>query len=264
MNDIKFIVNVYYEPCQELKTYIDEHKSLYLPVNAGSLSTSTDEWIKNNIIFETSSTDNIAELNRKINELTAIYWFWKNVNWKKYRYVGFQHYRRFFVLDLLDDYYEYDAIVSLPLPMKFSVRTKSTSKIEHLELSIEDGYKLCHNISDFVELEKLIPQQFKLEWNTWKSLKYMFAPCNMFLIKTEYFHNYCSELFSYIFSLNSTLNLDGRDNYQNRAMAFLSERLTSFWFWRNRYNLKTKMIKTAFNKTWKIDQQADLRGTYDT
>jgi hypothetical protein len=112
-------------------------------------------------------------------------------------------------------------------------------------------------------MTSLIPQQYKADWNIWKTLDYMFAPCNMFLIKSDYFNSYCSELFSYIFRLESLIDINNRDNYQKRALAFLSERFTSFWFWRNRYNLKTKMVNGVFNKTWKPDLTVDIRGTYN-
>jgi hypothetical protein len=42
MIDAKFIVNLYYSPTDELKAYIDNNLSIYIPVNSGSLLESDD------------------------------------------------------------------------------------------------------------------------------------------------------------------------------------------------------------------------------
>jgi len=57
--------------------------------------------------------DNISILNNLLNEMTSIYWFWKNKELPAY--VGFNHYRRFFKLDDIQDYENYDIIVSKPI-----------------------------------------------------------------------------------------------------------------------------------------------------
>ena len=45
------IVNLYYEPTEEAKQFYDGLKDA-LFLNAGSLETSQDEWVKKNVTFE--------------------------------------------------------------------------------------------------------------------------------------------------------------------------------------------------------------------
>jgi len=43
--------------------------------------------------------DNISYLNRYLNELTGHYWVWKNFDLASVEFVGFCHYRRYFLFD---------------------------------------------------------------------------------------------------------------------------------------------------------------------
>lgn len=80
--------------------------------------------------------ENISELNPLLNEMTAIYWFWKN-----YRplpdYVSFNHYRRLFKQTDIADYEKFDIIIAKPV---FSSPNST--------LSLATQYMLYHNIND--------------------------------------------------------------------------------------------------------------------
>ena len=58
-------------------------------------SNADQEWLFSNMIGDDSG-ENLSSLNPFYNELTAIYWVWKNYNKiGAPDFVGFQHYRRF-------------------------------------------------------------------------------------------------------------------------------------------------------------------------
>ena len=79
----------------------------------------------------------------------------------------------------------------------------------------------------------------------------LFAPCNMFIMKKELFFKYCEFLFNKLFKLEKVVNLDKTDSYQMRALAFLSERLTSFWMLQQlKAQAKIKEIPIVFFEDW--------------
>ncbi len=57
-------------------------------------------------------------------------------------------------------------------------------------------------------------------------------PCNMFVMRKEIFFEYCQFMFPILADIIPIINVSGRDNYQKRAVSFLSERLTSLFIMR--------------------------------
>ena len=104
---------------------------LYYPINGGcSLrNSSPPSWLH----FDDSG-DNISKHNHALNEMTSIYWFWKNYDWRSLGYVGFNHYRRLFNPKDFADYKDYDLIVMNPYDFKSN---------------IEQQYKNVHHSNDF-------------------------------------------------------------------------------------------------------------------
>lgn len=84
---------------------------LYYPINGGcSLRDSNPpKWLHFDDIG-----DNISKHNHALNEMTSIYWFWKNYDWRSLDYVGFNHYRRLFNPKDFEDYKDYDLVVMQP------------------------------------------------------------------------------------------------------------------------------------------------------
>ncbi|HEC1584163.1 TPA: DUF4422 domain-containing protein, partial [Campylobacter upsaliensis] len=63
----------------------------------GEMSQEDFEWMCENMIGDDTG-DNISHLNRYLNELTGIYWAWKNYDkLGNPDYIGYMHYRRHFV-----------------------------------------------------------------------------------------------------------------------------------------------------------------------
>ncbi|MCR4762292.1 MAG: DUF4422 domain-containing protein [Lachnospiraceae bacterium] len=69
------------------KEYRMPSDTVYRPIQAGSHSDTFDGFLQDH------TGDNIADRNRRLCELTAAYWAWKNL---KCRYIGLTHYRRHF------------------------------------------------------------------------------------------------------------------------------------------------------------------------
>ena len=80
-------MNLYYQPPEMLENYINHNSNLYIPMNCGNLK-GTNDWCDKHLHYETNFKANISHLNPKLNEMTAIYAYWKNLM-KNPNYVGF-------------------------------------------------------------------------------------------------------------------------------------------------------------------------------
>ncbi|EBF5853432.1 DUF4422 domain-containing protein, partial [Campylobacter jejuni] len=100
---IKILVG-YHKPAELLKDDIltPIHLGRALATEAskdGEMSKEEFEWMCENMMGDDTG-DNISYLNRYLNELTGIYWAWKNYDkLGNPDYIGFMHYRRHFIFD---------------------------------------------------------------------------------------------------------------------------------------------------------------------
>ncbi len=165
--------------------------------------------------------ENISHKNKQYCELTAMYWIWKNA---KEDIVGLVHYRRHFLLpedwQLKMEQNEIDVILPVPL---------------YVEPSLEANYRSRHDGSDLDYLFEYVRQQDEAEYQSMKNffVKGLYSPCNMFIMRKEVLHDLCEWLFPL---LDATAEHGGQkeDIYLNRYPGFLSERLLSYFFEKNR------------------------------
>lgn len=249
---LKIGINIYYPPIQELKEIIESNKDLYIPINGGS-SLINDEWSSKNLLFDNTG-DNISNKNKLLNEMTSIYWMWKNYNTiGNPDYIGHNHYRRFFKKEDINDYEKYDIIISKPI---FSSNS----------ISLLQQYNFYHIINDLFLCVKTIKEMYKVFGENFE--RYLitsginYAPCNMFIMKKELFFEWCEFLFPILFELENKIDLTGRDNYQKRALCFLTERIFNFWCYNkylNKYNIKEiNMVEKLYFKPEKINERGDF------
>lgn len=229
---VKIIVNIFYKPNKFLEKLIQlDEGRLYFPINGGS--SLKGKYNLDYLHFDDVG-DNISKHNHALNEMTSIYWFWKNYDMQHLDYVGFNHYRRFFNPNNFEDYKSYDAIVANRLQFRADLETQ---------------YFLSHNKNDLNKLVGILSTFFnngKL-FAKYMLTKSLYAPCNMFVMRKHLFDQYCIFMFPILFRLLDYVKLS-EDKYQHRAIAFLSERLTSFWFKQLSKTAKIKEINLEFIK----------------
>lgn len=197
--------------------------------------------------------DNISFLNNYFCELSAIYWVWKNQDKiGNPNHIGFMHYRRHFLFaendyapnffglvkfneanqDYLDNHLTndeninricstYDAII----PQKIDITTLGNEKTNY------EQYKVHHNIKDYEKAINIINTkypEYSIYVDKYNNSNYAYF-LNMFVFKKEIFEEYCSWLFDILFDLYDNIEQNKNDSYQQRAIGFISERLTGIF-----------------------------------
>ncbi|ANK62544.1 exopolysaccharide biosynthesis protein [Loigolactobacillus backii] len=220
------------------KNYVmPSDSNLYLPIFVGkALHPNVNQ------TFQGDNTgDNISAKNAHYNELTAVYWAWKNLDADA---IGLVHYRRYFSLrpkrsltsiltqDQVDSLLvEHDVV--LPTRRKYYIETNYSHYIhahhaEPLELTrqiIARDYPSY--LADFDQAMK-------------RTSAHMF---NMFIMKKQPFNEYCTWLFDILTKLEKQLDITGYDSYETRVYGFVSERLLDVWL---AQNLQYKTTEVPF------------------
>ena len=122
---------------------------------AAEFAEGTNDWCDKHLHYETDFKDNISHLNPKLNEMTSIWCYWKNLM-EDADYIGFNHYRRLFDDEVLDDDISgYDIIDTRPIPMVFNMSYFTGSQIPNfVPTDIKNGYFICHKFEDWIKMEE--------------------------------------------------------------------------------------------------------------
>ena len=170
--------------------------------------------------------ENISVRNRQFCELTALYWIWKNA---KEEVVGLEHYRRHFILQ--EDWYatmkgsKIDVILPTPL---------------YVNPSLAQNYKDRHISSDWEFMMEYIKNHYSEDYES--AVQFfedgIYSPCNMFIMRKAVLDELCEWMFPILFACAEHGGVR-EDGYQNRYPGFLSERLMSFFFEKNKGKYKT-------------------------
>ena len=214
------------------KKYWMPEDDVYLPIHVGKENKPDLGYIGDN------TGDNISLKNPNYCELTAIYWAWKNL---KADYVGLVHYRRYFTnhnfrdcekkkQDILtkQDFENIlkDVDIIVPDKRKYYIET------------IRSHYNHSYYEKDLNETEKIVKEFYpeyeeaftKVMNRTWA---HMF---NMFVMRRDYFDEYCKWLFTILFELEKRIDISNYTTMEARVFGFISELLLDVW-------LETKQIK---------------------
>ena len=242
---------------------------IYTPILAGAAVTASKSKDGRLILesdfldvmrFRDDAGENISDLNRLINEMSVVYWAWKNYkSLGDPEKIGLVHYRRFFIAD-----------ESLPLPHyrwlpksemylyndENEFRTAVSANI--LERQMDESDVLCsyrYAASDanfggdlnscrdrfiqlmkglkgelYDEMERLVLEsrpdfQEEIEHMRTSTDHYV---CNMFVMPKEEFFKYCEFVFPILFRLVE-MNKTETNVHLMRAPGFISEFLTSLY-----------------------------------
>ena len=230
------------------KKYQMPEDSIYFPMQVGAEGKDDIGFNKDNI------GENISTKNPLFCELTGLYWAWKNLDAD---YYGLVHYRRYFTISKHIPRNEND---------KFKIVLNS-NEVENLLNSsdiilpkernyfietVYNHYKHTMYIEPLDEAGKIIeekyPDYFK-EFENLKKTKKLHA-FNMFIMKKEYFNEYCTWLFDILFELEKRIDYSKYDSFHARFFGRVSERLLDVWIKTKGYNFKEVKVMDMQNINW--------------
>lgn len=205
------------------KNYAMPKDPMYLPVFVGK-----DLHPDVNHTFQGDNTgDNISRQNPYYNELTAIYWGWKNLDVDA---LGLVHYRRYLSLnkkksldavlteqqaqDLLQ---QYDII--LPQKRNYYIETN------------ESHYLHAHEHEPFNVMRKVIQEDYPEYADAFETVMkrtwaHMF---NMFIMKKQPLNEYLTWMFDVLHKVEAQIDISNYSTYEQRVFGFLSELLLDVW-----------------------------------
>ena len=228
------------------KKYWMPNDKVYLPVQVGKEGKEDLGYIGDN------TGDNISIKNPNYCELTAIYWAWKNLN---VDYIGLVHYRRYFTNHNFRDCEKkkWDILTqtdfeSILKDVDIIVPDKRKYYIE----TIRSHYNHSYYEKDLNETEQIIKEFYpkyeeafiKVMNRTWA---HMF---NMFVMRKDYFDEYCKWLFTILFELENRIDISNYTTMEARVFGFISELLLDVWLETKQIKYKEVNVSFMENQNW--------------
>lgn len=248
---------------KRVKLLVCYHKPDYLlkddvltPIHVGralAKESPNYEWMKNNMIGDDTG-ENISKKNSSYNELTALYWAWKNYeSLGDPDYIGLMHYRRHFIFrksnrvvedvyKIENDYFDY---------INYSYNTINhlfddcdyIAHIGHVD-KVYKHYKENHHIEDLDLALKILKEKYpdySQVADDYMDFSYGNF-CNMFILPKKLFFEYCEWIFNILEEFEKQVDLTNK-------RLFISERLTGIFIESlQRKGYKQKSLSTTFIK----------------
>lgn len=219
--------------------------------------------------------ENISAENPKYNELSAVYWAWKNQDkLGNPEYIGLMHNRRHFLFNSQASLPDKEATwlphssfyLFPPITPKYQEKYIPDESIRayfpkydcmvikpYDNAALLPGKKIRER---FVELEDMSPDIFdafvaavrklypqydaELDQFLSGSVQYL---CNMFVMKKEYFEEYCSFLFSILKEVDSHIDSKGFSTAKLRFLGYLGEFLLTLFIFKLKKSSVSKIIE---------------------
>ena len=196
--------------------------------------------------------ENISAFNLYLNEVTALYWIWKNTS---QAIVGLNHYRRFFT-EATDKTFAVEKILS---------RSSAEKILRDFDIIVAENVlsrvpsSCLQKILSGGDLEEFVVKIFKkhialkqpdyldafdIAANSYTCFQY-----EIFITRKKIFNAYCEWLFSFLLDVTAEVfertNIREIDNPRKyRIISFVTERLLTVWLRKN--NLKIKKLPVMF------------------
>lgn len=206
-----------------------EDSSLYLPILVGAVNN----W-KSGIDYQRDDEgENISSKNPFFNELTAMYWAWKNL--EDTEYVGMVQYRRVFTdnkkqLANRENFEEMlaDCDVLLPKKRKYYIETNYSHYIH------------AHHKEPLNVTKQVISVLYPTYEDSFNKVMrrrsaHMF---NMFVMKKTFFDDYSTWLFGILSEVEKQVDISTYSVQEKRVFGYISELLMDVWIDKNELDYK--------------------------
>lgn len=199
---------------------------IYLPVQAGkALHPDLDLGYQND-----NEGDNISSRNASWNELTVLYWGWKNI--KDVKYLGLNHYRRYFKgvnEDNIERLIAGHDLIAVKSSNMLSNHGRPTN-LMHMTTS-EDYYV-------FADTFLSIHPEYKKEFIQYFYNSRVSYPFQMFVATKERYDDYCEFMFPVLFEVEKRMKPHGYTR-QKRAVGYMGEWFLGLYIACKHLNVKT-------------------------
>lgn len=236
--DIKILI-AYHKPDVVFKN------DYLIPIHVGRavLRRKEDEESRKNLrileeqMIGDDTGENISEKNPSYNEMTALYWAWKNYDMLgSPSYIGLMHYRRHFCIKKMGEksaYFECghcddpNAYIREELGLTKDALEELLEKNDFIigkpyyKNSVYEHYRENHKIEELDHAIRIVKEKFP---RYYKSLKRYIRGndtyfCNMFIFPKDIFFEYCEFVFGVLQQYETETDITGK-------RLFISERLT--------------------------------------
>lgn len=239
----------------DIKVLVATHKEYQMPADTVYVPVFVGNAIhpENNPGFQGDDEgENISLKNKNYNELTAIYWAWKNLDADA---VGLVHYRRYLVNNTKKGT-KFDKLLSeselqnlliksdVVLPKKRNYYIESNYS-HYIHAHHEEPLKLTKKV-----LENSYPRYVE-SYDKIMNRKsaHMF---NMFVMKKEYFDSYCEWMFDVLGKVENQLDISTYDAYEARVYGFISELMLDIWLDTNKIKSTEVPFKFMEKQNWLV------------
>ena len=224
---------------QDLAIFVVAHKRFKLPENIAQdtryIPTQVGLHPEDFGYLRDNQLDNIAAKNPHYNELTALYFIWKNI---KTPLIGLVHYRRYFTVkhSLLEHRLWKVAYRTGLISYGFRPRNRPLTSDKLLQILDETGadlivpyhsnfwwwtnlqkqYASAHHARDWQICKSIMLEKYPEYSETWNKVENgrIFYPANMFIGKKSVMDNYFEWLFTILFAAETQIDYSQYTPYQ--------------------------------------------------
>ena len=231
-----------------IKLYIAAHKQSYVPNHPLLVPLQIGTALHQPLPGMLHDNDgvNLSAQNNTYCELTGQYWAWKN---EQADYYGFYHYRRYFTFEPQKrPYVIYDYPNEATLQRMGYAPDKMAAFIQQYDLlvpkaeamyeTVWDNYRRApYHFSEDLQMMAQIVEQQHPEYQS-AVMQYLNGTQmylkNMYIMKHDLFHQYCSWLFPLLAEFDQRNNWNKYKNHPAalRVDGYLAERLFGIWYTR--------------------------------
>lgn len=175
--------------------------------------------------------------NRSFSELTALYWLWKNT---KAEYKGLAHYQRHFSkkksVSIFSTGKFEDVLDEKTLNLVLEKYDVVIPQLRHYYIeTIEQHYNHTHYEQDLIVTEEILRDFFPDYLDSYQDVLHRKAAhmFNMFIMRSDYFNEYCNWLFLILFELEKRLDISNYSTFHAIVYGRVSEILLDVWLSKN-------------------------------
>ncbi|CAH1852772.1 DUF4422 domain-containing protein [Convivina intestini] len=213
------------------KIYVASHKEYAMPQNSLYQPIFVGSSLKDGVPagYQPDNTgDNISGKNPNYNELTALYWIWKND--QNSTVIGLNHYRRY--LGAKASHQLADRLTTEQIENLLNQADIILPKARNYYIENQgDHYLHAHAHAPYEIMKRVLAEKFSAYYPAFQALEKSTSAhlFNMFIMPRAYFEEYAAFVFAVLAEVEQQVDIDQLEGQEKRVFGFLSELLMDTW-----------------------------------